>query len=204
MSPDPPGSVTHWIGALKAGDADAARELWGRYFDRLVRLARARLGSARCGEVDEEDVALSALDSFCRRAAAGRFPRLDDRDDLWRLLVTITARKALDQADRRARQKRGGGRVRGESALGGAGPEAPGGGLEEVVGREPTPEFAAQVADECRRLLAALGDETLRRVARLRMEGYTDREIAERLGCGLRTVGRKLELIRKAWRREAD
>jgi DNA-directed RNA polymerase specialized sigma24 family protein len=75
-------------------------------------------------------------------------------------------------------------------------------GIEQIVGREPTPAFAALVADECRRLLEALGDETLRRVALLRMEGYSDPEIATRLGCCLRTVGRKLELIRKTWLRE--
>jgi DNA-directed RNA polymerase specialized sigma24 family protein len=74
--------------------------------------------------------------------------------------------------------------------------------LEQAMGREPTPAFAAMVADECRRLLEALGDETLRRIALLRMEGYADPEIAARLGCGLRTVGRKLDLIRKTWLRE--
>jgi DNA-directed RNA polymerase specialized sigma24 family protein len=58
------------------------------------------------------------------------------------------------------------------------------------------------VADECRRLLESLGDESLRRIALLRMEGYSDPEIAAKLGCGLRTVGRKLELIRKTWLRE--
>ena len=197
MSNEPQGSVTHWIGALKAGDDEAAQRLWERYFDELVRLARAKLGGLPRGEADEEDVALSAFHSFCRGAARGRFPRLDDRHDLWPLLVTITARKVLDQAERLNRKKRGGGRVRGESDVHGGDPEASGTGLDRVVGREPTPAFAAMVTDECRRLLEALGDETLRRIALLRMEGYNDPEIAARLGCGLRTVGRKLELIRK-------
>jgi DNA-directed RNA polymerase specialized sigma24 family protein len=75
-------------------------------------------------------------------------------------------------------------------------------GLEQIVGREPTPAFAAMVADECRRLLQALGNDTLRQIALLRMQGYSDPEIAQQLGCGLRTVGRKLELIRKTWLNE--
>src|SRR6516162_5109920 len=126
------GSVTRWIGGLKAGGDSAAQHLWERYFDRLVHLARARLRSARrAGAVaDEEDAALSAFDSFCRGAAAGRFPRLADRDDLWRLLVTLTARKAAEQVRRERRLKRGGGRVRGEQELGPADPAA--GGLDDL------------------------------------------------------------------------
>ena len=100
--------------SLKAGDHAAAQVLWERYFDHLVRLARRRLAiSRRTGaDADEEDAALSAFDSFCAGLAGGRFPRLEDRDDLWGLLVVITARKASAQADRRRAFKRGGNRFR--------------------------------------------------------------------------------------------
>src|SRR6516165_6697424 len=94
MSPEPDGSVTGWIDRLRVGDDVAARRLWERYFHALVRLARADLRAKPRGAVDEEDIALSAFDSFCRGAEQGRFPRLDDRDGLWRLPVTLTARKA--------------------------------------------------------------------------------------------------------------
>src|SRR5262249_19309867 len=67
------GSVSHWIGALKVGDSEAAQHLWERYFDALVRLARAKLGASPRGESDEEDIALSAFHSFCQGAARGRF-----------------------------------------------------------------------------------------------------------------------------------
>lgn len=195
------GSVTHWIGALQTGDAAAAQPLWERYFDRLVRLAGARLKSAGrpSGVADEEDAVLSAFDSFCTGAARGRFPQLADRDDLWRLLVVITARKLRAQARRERRQKRGGGLVRSEADFPDAGDETGGWGLDQLVGDEPTPEFAAQVAEECRGLLADLGDESLCLVALARMEGYTNDEIAERLGCARRTVARRLDLIRKTW-----
>src|SRR5437867_5602457 len=100
-------SVSHWIGQLKAGDHDAAQYLWEGYFRRLVGLARAKLHDLPRRAADEEDVALSAFASFCRGVEGGRFPQLLDRHDLWRLLVTITARKALRLARDERSQKRG-------------------------------------------------------------------------------------------------
>ena len=191
------GSVTHWVRLLKQGDAAAAQRLWEAYCRRLASLALAKLKlrRARRGAEDEEDAALSAFDSFCRGAARGRFPQLSDRDDLWRLLVVITARKASDVAERERRAKRGGGRLRGDSVLQGSA----GDGWGQVMGREPTPAFAAQAAEECRRLLDVLDDEELRSIALWKMEGYTNEEIAGRLGCATATVERRLWLIRKLW-----
>jgi len=198
------GSVTRWIGDLRSGGDSAAQHLWERYFERLVHLARDRLRAGPRGPADAEDAALSAFDSFCRGAAAGRFPRLDDRDDLWALLVTLTVRKAAEHVRRERRLKRGGGRVRSEQELGGADPEV-GGGLDEVVGSEPTPELAAMMAEQYLHLLERLADETLRRIAAWKLEGYSIEEIAGRLGCGRRTVERKLGVIRSNWRiAEAD
>jgi DNA-directed RNA polymerase specialized sigma24 family protein len=193
------GSVTRWLGKLKAGDPDAAQRLWARYFADLVRLARACLQKAPRAAEDEEDVALSAFDSFCTAAARGRLPRLDDRDDLWRVLVTVTERKASDLRWRQRRLKRGGGRVAPEADV--AGPEED--LLDHLAGTAPTPEFAALVAEEYRLRLAALSDEALRQVAVLKMEGYSNEEIAGRIGLGLRSVVRKLDLIRRTWLAEA-
>jgi DNA-directed RNA polymerase specialized sigma24 family protein len=192
-------SITVWIESLKAGDAAAAENLWRRYFESLVRLARSRLQKARRAMADEEDAALSAFDSFFRGAAIGRYPRLNDRDDLWRLLVVITERKALDQATRERRQKRGGGKTRGTLD-----PSARDGVHQKLAVPEPTPEFAAMAADECSRLLGLLRDQTLRQVALLRMEGYTNQELAGRLGYSPRSVARKLELIRRTWLGELE
>jgi len=191
--------ITHWLTQLQEGDAQAAQPLWQVYFLRLVNLARRKLEDSRRREADEEDVALSAFDSFCRGARDGRFPLLTDRNSLWRLLVVITARKALDQVEREHRLKRGGGLVGGESALLSPGSPEEGRALEQVVGREPTPEFAAQVAEECQRLLDRLGDDQLRSIAVWKMEGDSNDEIARRLGCAVPTVERRLRLIRKLW-----
>jgi len=196
-------SVTYWIGQLKAGDQAAAQPLWEGFFERLVGLARKKLKGMPRRAADEEDVAISAFDSFCRGAAQGHFPQLADRDDLWQLLATITARKAIDLVHHERRQKRGGGTVQGESVLFAAHDSVGGeGGIEQVVGQEPTPEFAAQLAEECRRLLGGLADDELRSVALWKMEGYTNEQIANKLGCVPRTVERKLRVIRSRWKQE--
>jgi DNA-directed RNA polymerase specialized sigma24 family protein len=184
------GSVTHWLTQLQAGDAAAVQPLWERYFSRLVGLARQKLQGRPRRAADEEDVALSAFDSFCRAAERGRFPQLGDRDSLWRLLVVITARKAAHLARDEGRLKRGGGAVADAACL------------DEALGREPTPAFAAQAAEEYRRLLALLGDADLQRAAVLKMEGYTVEEIATQLGRVPRTVKRWLQLIRQIWEKE--
>jgi RNA polymerase sigma factor (sigma-70 family) len=193
MSPE--GSVTRWLALLRTGDPAAAEELWQRYFRRLVSLARQWLRAAPHRGADAEDVALSAFDSFCRNAEAGRFPQLADRDGLWRLLVTITARKAAHLVRDEGRQKRAGG----AEWVSNTEAEAV---LAEVLSREPSPAFAAEVAEQCQRLLLRLGDKELEAVALLRMEGYTVEEVAERLGCAPRSVKRKLALIRTVWEKE--
>ncbi len=198
------GSITRWLGDLKEGDQAAAQPLWERYFSRLVVVARGKLKRMRrtTADEDEEDAALSAFNSFCAGAAQGKFPKLADRADLWRLLVVITARKAMAQANRQGRKKRGSGRLIDEAMLFGKdfdGGEGSLAGLERIAAAGPTPEFAAMMAEECQRLLDALGDDDLRQVAISRMEGYNNDEIADQLGCARRTVARRLDLIRQTW-----
>src|SRR5437588_4031477 len=197
------GSVTRWVTALKGGDSAAAQALWERYHRQLVALARQKLRAARRREADEEDVVQSAFHSFFQGVARGRFPQLNDRDNLWRLLVVITARKALDQVAHEHSLRQGGGTVAGETRIPSEGTEWDDPAIEQIVGEEPTPEFAAQVAEQYQRLLDLLGDDTLRKVAVWKMEGLTNDEIAERLDCSRRTVARKLEAIRVIWGSEA-
>jgi DNA-directed RNA polymerase specialized sigma24 family protein len=185
-SPEP---ITYWLKQLEAGDAQAAQRLWERYFRQLVALARRHLLSAPRRVADEEDVALSAFDSFCRGVAQARFPQLGDRHDLWRLLVVLTVRKAADLLQWERRLKRAGA---GSAAAGPFDPDA-------RPAPEPTPELAAQLVEEYQRLLARLDEPGLRSVAVWRMEGYTVEEIAGRLGCTTRTVERKLRVIRSLW-----
>jgi RNA polymerase sigma factor (sigma-70 family) len=188
---DADASVTQWIAGLKEGQASAAERLWEHYFHRLVGLARAKLNPSQARVADEEDVALSAFKSLCLGAADGRFPQLRDRDNLWPLLVVLTVRKARDLVKHERRQKRGGGtkttRLDSNQAE-----------WEAIVSQQPTPEFTVMVAENCERLLETL-DGQHRKIALLKLEGYTNAEVAERLNCGLRTVERRLELIRRTW-----
>jgi DNA-directed RNA polymerase specialized sigma24 family protein len=195
----PAGSVSRLLGGLKAGEDAATRAVWERYCDRLVRLARQKLRSTPRRVADEEDVALGAFHSLCRGARGGRFPALADRGGLWGLLVFITAQKAADQVAHERRQKRGGGKVRGDSALLGGTEGTPGGGFDRVLSLSPGPATLNVWAEEYEWLLDRLGDATLRQVAELRVQGYTVEEIAGQLGLARRTIHRKLHLIRKVW-----
>lgn len=186
------GSITRCLGLIRAGDRAAAQPLWERYFGRLVALARGRLRAAPRPVDGAEDVALSAFDSFYRRAEGGQFPKLQDRDDLWQVLYVLTVRKAINLLHHQGRKSRGGGRVRALSDLENL-------GAAGFLDPEPTPQLAAILAEECRRRLDALSDPTLRQVALWRLEGYANAEIAERLGCVEGTVERKLRRIREIW-----
>lgn len=191
-------SVTAWIGDLKDGSDEATQKLWQRYFGQLVGLAARRLGSAPRRIADEEDVAVSVFESLCRGAAAGRFKQLQDRDDLWKLLTAIAGMKAVDQIRRQTAQKRGGTGVRGESIFEGADPGQIG-GLGQLIHHEPTADFLAVMDEQQQAMFDALPDPSQRDVARLRFEGYSNQEIAETLDISLRSVERKLKVIREIW-----
>jgi DNA-directed RNA polymerase specialized sigma24 family protein len=187
----PPGSITLWLQRLQSESAQAAQVLWERFFARMVAVARQRLAAAPRRAADEEDVALSAFMRFHRGVQQGRFPHLHDREDLWRILFTLTVRGAANLVRDQTREKRGGGRVRGDSALGaGEGPPDDG----------PTPEEALLMEEGLVRLLDALGKDELRQIALARMEGYSNAEIARQQDCAEVTIERRLRLIRARWR----
>lgn len=184
-------SVTHWMEALRNGDSQAAQPIWERYQARLLALARQRLQQLPRTSGDEEDVVQNVFKSFFSGIIDGRFPQLDDREDLWRLLVVITARKSIDQVRREGKRE----------AQAAADPQQ---ALEAVVGGEPTPELAAQLIEQYERLVQRLGSPTLQQVAAWKLEGYNNREIAEKLGRNRRTVIRKLQTIRAIWESEFE
>jgi DNA-directed RNA polymerase specialized sigma24 family protein len=183
------------LAQLKAGDAAAAEPLWKRYFAQLVELAQQHLSRRDRGAGAGEDVAADAFAVFCAGVKSGRFPQLADRNDLWRLLLTITLRRARnlvrhETADRRDSRRT----VRAADLF-----DLPDADLDRLAGDEPDPALAAEVADHLRLLMEALPGNDLRRVARDVLAGYTSVETAGRLGCGLRTVERRLQRIRQFW-----
>ena len=195
-------SIAQWLDDLQRGDEAAANQLWQEYFERLTSLARNKLRASPKRMADEEDVAISVFNSFCRNAAEGRFPQLKDRDDLWRLLFTITERKAIRHLQHERRQKRGGGLVRGESVLDAGDGKNP--GIDQLQSSpEPSPQSAYAIAENVELLLQSLGNDALRQIAIAKMEGYTNQEIAERLECSERSIKRKLKVIRTTWLEQA-
>lgn len=185
-------NVSHWIDLVKAGDSDAASRIWQLYFDRLVRSVRRRLYGQNRAISDEEDVVLSVFDSFYVAAEKGRFPDLSDRDDLWRLLLKMAARKVVDKRRHDLRQRRGG-NIRHHSLD----QTTDDGKLIEAIGDEPSPDMVLMMQESVAQFFSHLGDGQLRDLAGAKLEGYSNAELAQRFGCSERTIERRLHLIRE-------
>jgi RNA polymerase sigma factor (sigma-70 family) len=181
-------AITQLIRAMQNGRGSAVASLLEVYFSRLVQLARARLQDRPGMAAYDEDVALRSFHSLCERVRDPARPmQLAGRDDLWRLLATRTISRAIDLI----RRHRPG--------------EIPGlYDVERLLSREPIPEEAAEMADECRRLLDLLDEPQLRQIALWKVEGYTNEEIAARLDCVPRTIERKVSRIRLLWKNELN
>lgn len=192
------GSITEKLHQMKTGNEQATEQVWNRYFRRLVGLVRHRLGGRRLGEADEEDVAALAFASFCDGLKHDRFPKMENRDDLWKLLAAIASRKSCDAITRSRRQKRGGGLVATESAMPGTQ------GADGLIADGPTPEFQVSTEEWLDGLLNCLSDEVEKKIALLRLDGWAMKEIAKELGVSLRTVERRLNMIREKWSQQLD
>src|SRR5438105_14801206 len=100
-------SVTRWIVQLRSEDEklrnEAALEIWSRYFQQLLDLARANLHPRVRTREDEEDVLVSMYKSICQRIERGQF-KLEGRNDLWRLMVTMMLNKARKVGKRHTRE----------------------------------------------------------------------------------------------------
>lgn len=188
------GSVSRLIGDLQRGSEAAATELWARFQPRLIQFARSRLDRSAKTVADEEDVVVMAFKSFLHRTSAGDYPELSNRDEFWRLLVTITARKASNQIRDQNCQKRRPSETEGIAQISPA----------SLVSSLPTPQFTASMNDQLNHLLDVLRDDELRQIVMLRLDGYTSQEIADELKRSLSTVERRLHLIREKWKHEFE
>lgn len=195
-------SVTLWIRAVESNDEAAAQALFDRYFARVQTLARRRLANISLRVVDEEDIAITTFQACLARVASGRFPPLQDRDELWRLLVKITERKVVDALRKHLSAKRGDGRVRGESVFLCQGGEDSTAGFSQIPDREAKESLGLQFADEYRKLMSLLEDEGLREVARMALAGCSTAEIAQQTNRTRRTVQRRLAMILEIWKEQ--
>lgn len=190
-------SVTDWFHSLENSDSGAVQNLWDRYFDKLVDLARGRLDR---DSADGEAIASGVFSSLWRGAQAGRFKSVQNRDELWWLLLRLTRMKIADNVRERSAQKRGGDVLHVSLTQ-----EAEAGiSYEQLMSTDPRPDDLVALDDQFSQLLSDLQDDQLRQVAILRMEGYSYEEIATRLEISTATVTRKLRLIRGTWESELD
>jgi DNA-directed RNA polymerase specialized sigma24 family protein len=189
-------SVLRWLERLEEGQSDAAEALWNSYFAKLVKLADGRLQAKHRKVLDAEDIALSAFNSFCEGIKNKRFPTLSDRHGLWKLLVSITIHKVFHAIRHQQALKRGGEFTELKGIDSSTDSIA---AVNLVVSREPSPEFAAELVENFDRLMHSLNDQELMQYATWKLEGYSNEEIALKVNCSIRTVERKLSLIRKIW-----
>ncbi len=195
------GSVSEWIGELKQGREEAAKLLWERFYFRLVAVSRAKLKEFPRRARDEEDLALSAFEQFCRSARDGKFPRLEDRSSLWRLLVDIADKKVISYKRWETSGKRGGGRRVIQNLtknLDGDSHDE----IDDLVDRAFTPDYIVVFNDTLRHLLNMLPEENQRSVAIHKITGLSNAQVAQEMNISLRTVERKLSVIQKLWNRE--
>lgn len=180
----PSESFDDFLARLRTGDDAAATEVFRRYTDRLVALARSRLETSLRGKVDAEDVVQSAYRSFFTRARAGQYD-LESWETLWSLLAVITLRKCVNRVEFFHAGRR-------DAAL-----ETP---LDvawhTALDREPSPTEAAVLAETVEQLLRGL-DPPEREVVELSLQGCTAQEISEQLGRAERTVRRVRQFVRE-------
>ena len=188
------------ISVIRKVTPQEAEAIWSEYFPRLLRFAQKKLMNMPRRTFDEEDVALSAMHSFFKGQEAGRFNDLSGNDEIWRLLVTITARKVTAQRRKHLADKRGGGSVRGESVFAKVGhDDGIQDGLAQLMDENRMPESVEDVIGTCDELLLALKDDKLQQTAVMRMEGYTNKEISEQLGCSVARTKQRVARIKEIW-----
>lgn len=181
-----------WIERLKAGEESAMEKLVDVFYDRLVGLAKRRMGKLPPQIADDEGAVISALRSFFSGIENGQLCRINDDHDLWRILATITARKAIRQLRVFMKKSGEGGNIN------------PDFDVQNLVSTEPSPNTELQLLEEFQQRFDSLKDETLQRVVSLKLEGFETAEIAEKLSLHIRSVQRKLKLAESIWINDND
>src|SRR5262245_33055192 len=190
--PDSP-SEPSLLDALQAGDEDAARQLFDRYAEQLVLLARKRISQRLASRIDAEDIVQSVFRTFFHRAKEGQF-QLHDPDDICKLLARITVHKTFRQIAFHKRAKRDPGHETGHS-------DEAHEMLLKLMGGEPTPEEGAAFADQLAHFFDRLQPDQ-RQILTMRMEGYGNAEIAAKMEITDRTIRRIMERVRGLAERE--
>ncbi|MEM7453017.1 MAG: ECF-type sigma factor [Planctomycetota bacterium] len=193
------GSVTQWIEDLRNDVPDSFNKIWNRFVGQLVSVAEAKLRNTSCRITDGNLVASQAFTDFYERGPDG-FEKLIDRNDLWQILCVITERRAIDAIRSETCERRGGGRIIGESDF--AGEDDNSTGLNRVPDSSDPPDIQLMLVETLDERLGMLDDELLCEIAIDRMNNLSNQEIADKHGLKLRTVERKVKAIREAFKQE--
>lgn len=172
------------------GDRQAFDVIFGRYSEKLIRLAKSRISDRLAARIEAEDVVQSVFRTFFGRMQEGRF-HFNEENDLWKLLVSITLNKLRNQVDWHTAAKRD---VAAEQPMSGATSSQL--NAFDLDGESPSPEAVVAFVDLLEHFMAELRDGD-RKILELRLQGLTQDEIAHEVGCTERTVRRVLERIKQ-------
>lgn len=194
-------SFSKQLDEIKRNDDAAIAAVWNQLYPILAGLAEKRLAGlgVQRRAFNGDDVAASALASFFKAVQRDRFPELETEEGLFRLLKKITIRKVIDRKRQSQSLKAGQGDVRGESVFQSSSDSEYERGIDGVASDTQSPEWIAMMEEECEKLFVMLNDQELQTIACLRLEGFSNNEIATQRGYSVATVERRLKLIRAKW-----
>ncbi|MFN6399408.1 MAG: ECF-type sigma factor, partial [Planctomycetota bacterium] len=190
------GSISHWLANPGNGPKPCgAQLLMQRFCARLTRLARRQLHSLRDPAYDEEDLALSTIQALHQKLTKDSLSRPANREQLWKLLVSIALNKSRNVLRQNARLRRPS--------------DNASKGLIERRTREAhdlmtqSPEWPSMIADQCEFLLRLLDRQDssgeLRKIALMRLDGASKAQIASELGYTRFTISARINLIQAIW-----
>jgi len=195
------GSVTILLNRFRSGDETALNKLFDRFFERLRTVARKRIPVRDRKVVDDEDLAVWAMNTFQQCVRDGKYKEIGDRNDLWKFLVSILDRKSIDHLRKQHAEKRGGGNVRGESVFEDQDRSR---AIEKFFLQEKNIEVIADFHDAVQSICQRLDDPGMAEIVAAKMAGFTYEEIAKQIGKSVSSVVRKLRLVRNIIAEDQD
>ena len=181
------GDIPAFLGRIRAGDEEAARELLVRYEAEVRLVVRRQLPRLLRSRFDSLDFLQSVWGSFFRRVRTGPSDFEDSRH-LVAFLARAAKNKVIDEYRRAASRKQDMSR---EEPLWSDGTRA-----RDVAANTDSPSEVAQAREVFGRLREQLPEDR-RTILELKAEGLSSRDIGERLGISERTVQRVIEDLRR-------
>ncbi len=188
--------IANYFAKLEADEPDAVEPLCTLYYEKLAAIARRRFGSFPLRVIDEYAIANDVLQAFHARARRGEFATIREPSGLLLVLSQLTRDRVVDAIRRQTAQKRGGGRIRGNSIFSPTDGQRSG-DFDRFRGEQETPSTKEIATEQIQQLLDKLSDSDLRTILVLRYEGLTNEEIAEQMQLSIATVERKRRRIRE-------